>query len=362
MTTKHLNNLFLATAVAASLSLSACGGGGSGSSPVATAPAPAPAPAPVPAPTNPDLVGSVTVPTYAAGTVEKGAWSVLLEERAACGFGLVQQDTRLDAANAAHAKFLTDLSIATKVSWAGHGEDSSKPGFTGLNALDRAIFQGFPSAASVDEIVSADTALHSISTGDQVGVSEAHGADSMRRLMGTVYHLSGAMFAGRLGGVGSSHASTAYDTTTTFEVYRFGALIAVTDSNPQRLGTGVVATYPCAAATHASATFAPATESPNPFADVTSSSVIYGTPVYLKVDASSVLMVSSATITRVSDSSLLTVRQVTHANDPAGQVGANEFFMVPTAPLIVGAAYAVSVTGTVDGVAFTKTFSFTPQT
>ena len=370
MKTSNLAHLFLTVALAATLA--ACGGGGSdssspstvpvGATPPAPAPAPGAAPTPSPAPaTNPDLVLSVTAPTYSTGSVERGAWSVLMDERAACGFGLVQQETRLDAANAAHAKVLADLSIATKVSWGGHGEDSTKPGFTGANALDRAIHQGFPSTASVDEIVSADTALRSNTSGAQFVPNEAQGASSMRRLMGTVYHLSGAMYPGRLGGVGSARASTAYDSTTTFEVYRFGALIATTDSNAQRLGSGVVATYPCVAAKHVSATFLPATESPNPFPDVTSSSVVYGTPVYLKVDASSVLAVTSATITRVSDSSSVPVRQVTRASDPAAQVGANEFFMVPTAALVPGADYAVAVTGTVDNVMFTKNFTFMPQ-
>lgn len=370
MKTSNLAHLFLTVALASTLA--ACGGGSSDSStgagavtPPAPAPGPAPTPSPAPAPaTNPDLVLSVVAPTYAVGTVEKGAWSVLMDERAACGFGLVQQDTRLDVANAAHAKFLADLSIATKVSWGGHGEDSTKPGFTGVNALDRAIRQGFPVTASIDEIVSSDTALHGNASGDQFPLNEGQGASSMRRLMGTVYHLSGAMFPGRFGGVGSAHASTPYDSATTFEAfeaYRFGALIATTDNNAQRLGSGVVATYPCASAKHVSATFLPATESPNPFPDVSSASVVYGTPVYLKVDASSVLAVTSATITRVSDSSSVPVRQVTRASDPAAQVGANEFFMVPTTALVPGAAYAVVVTGTVDNVMFTKNFTFTPQ-
>ena len=361
----NTNNVARLFALALAASLAACGGGGS-SAPASSSPAPTPAavptPSPAPAPaTNPDLVLSVTAPTYSAGSVERGAWSVLMDERSACGFGLVQQDSRLDASNSAHAKFLADLSIATKVSWGGHGEDPTAPapGFTGGNALDRAVRQGFPSTASVDEILSSDTALHSNASGDQFASNEAQGASSIRRLMSTVYHLSGAMFPGRLGGVGSAHASTAYDSTTTFEVYRFGSLIAINDSNAQRLGSGVVATYPCAAAKHVSATFLPATESPNPFADVTSSSVVYGTPVYLKVDASSVLAVTSSTITRVADGSLLTVRQVAHSTDPL--IGANEFFVVPTAALTPGAAYSVSVTGTVDGAPFTKTFTFTPQ-
>ena len=282
-----------------------------------------------------------------------------MAERQACGFGLLQQDSRLDAASAAHAKYLTDLSISQSINWTGHGEDATKPGFTGAGPWDRALAAGFPNNR-VAEILNALSTLHATSASDQFAMNEAQGAGSMRSLISTVYHLVGAMTAGRAGGVGSAHASGPFTTPGySLEVFRFGALIGDPNNNLQKLGTGTIATYPCAAATHASASWAPATESPNPFADVTSTAVFYGTPVYLKVDAPSVLIVTSASIAR-PDGSLVAARQVTKATDPAGEVGANEFFVVPTAALVVGTTYSVAAAGTVDGVAFTKTFTFTP--
>ena len=360
---------FVVVALFAAVALTACGGGGGTSTASTAAPAPAPtpvpapAPAPAPAPVNPDLVTSVTPATYAAGTVEKGAWDVLMAERAACGFGLLQQDSRLDVASHAHAKYLADLSISTGTFVVGHYEDATKPGFTGVYAWDRAIAQGWPNN-QVGENVFAQQAFHASTSGDQIPMSEAQGATSQRWLLTTVYHLAGSMLDTRSGGVGSDHASGPYAATAgyTLEDYRFGELFAFSASvnNPQKLGTGVVATYPCASATHASASWVPANEQPNPFPDVTGTSVAYGTPVFLKVDAGSVLMVTSAVITRQSDGVPIATRQVTKANDPVGEVGANEFFVVPTAALTAGTTYSVTVAGTVDGAAFTKIFTFTP--
>ena len=306
---------------------------------------------------------SVTPANYAAGTVEKGAWDVLMAERAACGFGLLQQDRQLDAASATHSKYLADLSVATGTYVVGHYEDATKPGFTGVYPWDRAIAQGWPNN-QVAENVFDQQALHTSTTGDQIPMSEAQGAKSQRWFLSSVYHLAGSMVDARSGGVGSAHASGPYAAAAgyTLEEYRFGELFAFSASvnNPQKLGTGAIATYPCAAATHASASWAPATERPNPFADVTNTAVTYGTPVFLKVDAGSVLVVTTATIARQSDGAQMATRQVTKATDPAGEVTANEFFVVPTSALTAGTTYSVTVAGTVDGAAFTKIFTFTP--
>ena len=367
-----IKSIALATALATTLA--ACGGGGSSPSSTVAATAPqapapvasAPAPAPAPVATNPDLVTSVTPPTYAAGSVDRGAWTTLMNERQACGFGLLQQDTRLDAASVGHAYFLAKNSAAMFVNYTGHGEDSTKPYFIGNGPLDRAIAKGFPSAGGVDvaEILAASTSTY-VAGGypAQYQMSEAAGAASVRDLMATVYHLSGAMWPGRLGGVGADHelgSKVSNGFTYTLEAYRFGMLAGWTANDPQRLGAGNVATYPCSGSTAASASWKPATEAPNPFADVTSTAVNYGTPIYLRADAGVVMLVTSATVTKVADGSTIALRQVNKTTDPAGIVGSNEWFLVPTTALQVGAAYSVNVAGTLDGVAFTKTFTFSP--
>ncbi len=309
-------------------------------------------------PTTPDLVTSVSAPTYAAGSVERGGWSVLMAERGACGFGLLQQDTRLDAASLAHANYLVSQSAVNGGPASGHGEQAGTAGYTGGNALTRAVAQGFPTAP-IDEIITAEYTVRPTAQGAAFAFDEAQGAASMRQLLGTVYHLSGSMYGGRVGGIAAAHGTFATTGGNSEEDYRFGALIATLDANPQRLGTGTVATYPCAGATQLTSTFKPATESPNPFPDITNTSTVYGTPVYLKVDAGSVLTVTSATITR-GDGTVVATRQITKAVDPSGELGANEFFAIPASALLVGATYSVQVAGTVDGTPFNKAFTFSP--
>lgn len=65
---------------------------------------------------------------------------------------------------------------------------------------------------------------------------------------------------------------------------------------------GNIATWPCAGLTGVCGTFKPASESPTPFPDVTSTATVYGTPVYFKADAGSTLVVTTASVTKVSDS------------------------------------------------------------
>lgn len=360
-------HLFLSVALAATLALAACGGGGSGSSAVGVMPpAPAPAPAPpAPAPaTNPDLVTLVTPPTYAAGTVEKGAWAVLNRERQACGFGLLQQDSRLDAASAAHAFYLAQNSIDKLVILIGHGEDPTYAYFTGNSILDRAERAGYPTSAlglygGVSEILTNYYAVVPNGRAAPLVMNEPTGAAEMRGLVETVYHLSGVMNAGRAGGIGSANKTGPTNSKDFFQQqFRLVADFAFDSANPQRLGSSNVASWPCAGLTGVGGTFKPATESPNPFPEITDENVKYGTPIYFKADAGSTLVVSAATVTKVSDNSVLVLRQLGAANDPAKMIGANEVFLVPTTALAAASSYAVSATGTLNGTAFTKTFTF----
>ena len=305
------------------------------------------------------MVTSVTPPTYPTGSVQKGAWDVLMSERQNCGFGLLQQDTRLDAASSAHGYYLAQNSIDTKGFVGGHNENPADSYFTGTNGLERAFAKGVSRVGgmSINEILDEQNVVRSQDS-EYFPTSEARGAESMRRLIGTVYHLGGAMYAGRVGGVGTAHLSGPFDAYT-MEVYRFGALIGdLVGSNKQRLGSGSVVTYPCASA-RPNASFAPATEGPNPFPEITDRRVLVGTPIYFKADAGSVLAVSAATVIKVSDGALQTLRQLNKANDPADKIGSNEVFLVPTSALVPASSYTVNAIGTIDSVAFTKVFTFT---
>lgn len=359
---KNLTNL-VAAAVALTI-VSACGGGGSSSAPVASSPSPAAAPSPSPAPTatTPDLVLSVAASTYPPASVEKGAWDLLMSQRSACGFGLLQQDTRLDAASASHSHYLVQNSLDKLLTVIGHGEDSTWANFTGGNPFDRVAHAGYPTfspSLGVTEILTNFFSFVPQGQAAPLVLSEATGAAQMRGLLETVYHLAGAMNAGRAGGVGMSNGTGPSNSGAYFQQqFRLVADFAVASDNLQRLGSSTVATWPCAGLSGVAGAFKPTTESPNPFPDVTDSAVTYGTPIYFKADAGSKLVVSAATVTKVSDSSVLALRQLTSATDAAGEIGANEVFLVSTTALAAGSSYSVSASGTLNGAAFTKAFMF----
>lgn len=311
--------------------------------------------------TAPDLVVTVPPATYTAGSAERGAWDLLLSQRGACGFGLLNQDVRLDKASVAHTTYMVQNTmddpkrLGTVID---HNEDAALPYFTGIFPWDRAAAAGFPD--SVSESLVSTYKLYWTIAPEPVISDEAQGQASIRKLLHSVYHLSGVMWAGRQGGMGSTNRSGPYSTEGwTQNLYALVALVSdEADASKQKLGTGTVASYPCAGLTEVWPDFAPATESPNPFPDVTSRSVIYGTPIYLKTDAASVLLVSSAEIKGNSDGVSIPVRTITQSTDLAKHLRANEFFMVPTTALAAASSYTVTVSGTVDGVAFVKTFAF----
>lgn len=163
-----------------SLNLVACGGGG-GDSPTA-----------------------VTA-SYQSGQAELGAWNVLQEARTLCSFGVLTRNTKLDAAAFSHAKYLVDLSIATGVSTISHLETSGDPGFTGIYPWDRALYQGYNYLA-LAEILEAT--VWEYTSPPSFPTMEERGANSMRSLLNTVYHLSGAMYDGADVGFGAYMKTT----------------------------------------------------------------------------------------------------------------------------------------------------------
>ena len=280
-----------------------------------------------------------------------------MAQRSTCGFGLLQQDSRLDVASAAHTYYLVQNSLDRKLNVGGHFEDPTWTYFYANAPWDRAAKAGFP--VSVSEILDAQTFTQGSSSPAPFAAGEALGASSMRSLIETVYHARGALWGGRSGGIGSTLGTGPFQTGFNMTVYRIVAEVSdEADSLKQKLGTGNIATWPCAGLTGVAGVFVPATESPNPFPEITSTTVTYGTPIYFKADPGSVLVVSTATVTKVLDNSMLVLRQLTKANDPVAEIGANEVFVVPTTALAKASSYTVNATGTLNGTAFTKTFTF----
>lgn len=312
------------------LGLVACGGGGDDSPAVETA-------------------------GYLPGQAELGAWNVLQEARTLCGFGALTPNAKLDAAALSHSKYLVDLSIETGVMELSHYETLGVAGFTGEDPGDRAIYQGYYYSA-LAEILEATEWEYTYQPIFPTMVER--GANSMRSLLNTVYHLSGAMFEGSDVGLGAYMKTTMIDATTWREEYRFGSLIGYT-SLDQRIALGdyKVATYPCDGSSNIPTKFVPVYESPNPFPEMTDTSQSVGPPIYLKVDAGQTLTLTFNSV--VSQYGVSVPTTVLTAREPRidPYIGDNEAFVVPTVALQPHTSYEVTLGGQVDGMTFSRRFT-----
>jgi len=336
--------LVFSVSLALSLCLAACGGGGGGTTTGTVLP-------PV----------TVTIPasSYASGSAELGGWTVLQQARVLCSFGALTQNTRLDAAALSHARYLNSISLASGTSILSHYETvTTDPYYTGYYPWDRTTYQNY--GPMVSEILEATSWTYSSSSASTLPTLQQRGASSMLSLLNTVYHLSGAMDDGAEVGLGAD-LQTVPSNGLYHEEYRFGSLNGYQNSAQRiKLGAGVLATYPCQGSTSIPSAFIPANESPNPFPTMTSTNQMVGPPIYLKVDAPQVLTVTSSRVTQGGVSVPTTV--LTNANDPnqyGGQpyIGTNEAFVIPTRALTPNSTYQVSLTGTINGTPFSRSFA-----
>lgn len=309
---RNSNQLTLIFAAVMAAVLAGCGGGGGGD----TTPGPLPPPVDL---TAPDLQTSVPAPTYAADSDELRAWKVLQQAREACGFGLLQQDARLDAAAKAHVHYLT---LNPTFGLEGHQEVAGNPGFTGASPSARAAAQGFKGMAS--EVI----AFH--------GTGQA----SMRNLLAVPYHGMSSLWVWRSAGLAFGK---------NLLVVNYGSETAPL----QRLGAGVVAHYPCEGAENVDASWTG--EVPEPFPDLVGPR---GTSVMLAADLGSTLTIANFSMVREATGQSEPLRTLTKDNDRNKILKANEFAAVPIAALAHGETYRVSYSGTLDGVAIHKAFTF----
>jgi len=330
------------------LGLSGCGGGGGGGdSPAAAAPAP-----PAVETTVQSSADELPPSGYPAGSGEFAAWTYLQVARTQCGFGALEQNTRLDAASRAHGKYLlaegSDGSYAT-----GHDEANvNNPFYTGALATDRAQFAGY--GPYVVELLTASTETYVSATPMSQPTAAERGERDMRSLLNSVAHLRGAMAAARVGGLAAvtkEDRKTGTDGLTTLVVnQRLGVLLGRQETLPL-LGAGKVASYPCEGSVDIDYAFAPATEEPNPFPRITDPTVKLGPPIYLRADEGAELHVTSYTL---KDSAGTVVPVRTNAVPQSG----HEFFMVPRGPLTPDARYSVDLQGTANGANFHQRFDF----
>jgi hypothetical protein len=209
--------------------------------------------------------------------------------------------------------------------------------------------------SQVAEILEATVWNYDTSNRPVLPTLQERGTASMRSLLNTVYHLRGALYGGADVGLGAD-IQTAANGSARQEEYRFGSLNGF-QTRSFHLGAGQLVTYPCQDSSGIPPSFIPANETPNPFPDIVSTSQAVGPPIYLKVDAGQVLTLSSSNVSTGGFS--VPTQTLTRANDPQGELGDNEVFVVPSSALRANTSYQVVLTGQIDGMPFSRNFTLT---
>ncbi|WP_244095917.1 CAP domain-containing protein [Rhodoferax ferrireducens] len=325
--------------------LSACGGGGGGT---ASTPTPTPTPEPTPVVVTSPIVTSVPPATYPVVSEELSAFNLLNAERSRCGFGLLAQNAALDTAARGHADWLLINN------YTGHYQIAGTTGFTGLAPDDRLVASGYGTSGSFQSNAEAEL--------DANGTKAGNGVTGIRRLLNAPYHMLEMIRGYRDVGVAvrdkldvGISPNTRFVLNTSFGYKN--------SDGPQVAASGSVLTYPCDGSTGMVPSLT--AESPNPVPGRNLGANPLGTSVGVKVDIGNTLVITSASMIKVSTGTPITLRApVTAANDPNAIAGVsyfknNEGFVSADAPLEANTQYQVTIAGTNGGTAFSRTFAFT---
>jgi len=332
--------------------LAGCGGGSGDQNPVATNPTSpvvtnpsepvAPTPMPTPTPQSASLQIAVA-PTYATGSSEAVALSKFNAFRAAQGLGPLNQNANADIASKHHAAYVTtNQSGATP-----HAEIVGKPGFTGVDAMDRLIAAGYP-AKSATEVIAFSMQFPSPD------------ASAIDNLANTVYHRAGMMYQGMttVGIAPETQDSPLY--------------VAIGLTTPQVNAGDYVGMYPANNQTGVWLTHS--VESPNPFYQEMAMSqenmcTKTSAPVSLTSEASTTLNVTSFTVMEEGQAVPLDARLITKATSTQDNtyLTANVAFLIGKAPFKSNTKYNVrfvgkaigAATGSAAGLMIEKSWNFT---
>lgn len=305
-----------------------CGGGGGGSTPSAPSPA-TPAPG-----TGSTYVTSVPAATYSGE--EASALSLLNSERQNCGFGLLAQNPALDKSSQAHADYMfANIS-------ASHNEVAGIQGFTGVTPQDRGAVAGYQ--GTVGEV----SAIMNFGPG--------FGARAVRSWLATPYHGAGILGVYRDLGIALRSSGNASNLVASVNI---DLGYVANQAGQQDMGIGEVRTYPCQGTVGSNPTFT-SNEVPKPLPgrDLTARPV--GAPLLVFSRQSTRVVISSASLLKVSTgASVPLLAPVTSTTDPNQYVPISFSYVFPDVPLEANTQYQATLTGSSNGTAFSRTFTFT---
>ncbi|BAP87357.1 putative uncharacterized protein [Burkholderiales bacterium GJ-E10] len=328
-----MNHIRVILAVSLVAILTACGGGG-GSSPTTTA-ASSSTPTTTAAPSD---VGTLTTPTYPAGSEALAAFNQINSFRQTCGFPALDENSKLDTSVANHWNYV-NLNGGPNV--VGHYETSGNPGFTGYDPAARATAAGYPLATAGEVIAPMTT---------NVG-----GSYDITALASVPYH--GGVLFGDWAETGiiyqqlSSSAGAYYEFIEDFGDQSNAPAAPAISQAPL--------TYPCQGATNVEReNLAP--ESPTPYVNgfpANDAPGSWGTPLIVEGNLSDSITLSSVSVT--GPSGTVPVSFYDSTTDPNHELLSWEAFAIPNAPLAATTTYSVVINGAINGTPFSRSFSFT---
>ncbi len=299
-------------------------------------------------PASVPIVTSIPATTYAAGSQEKAAFDYLNNARSTCGFGLLAQDTKLDAAAANHADYR--LINNTPISMA-HTEDASlyPASFTGVTPQARAAYAGYVGSVTEDSTIVPSAA------------KTASSVDSVRWLLSAPYHFRSLM---------EGYRDVGFSLKTTVGAHVLNIKPAyLSTAAKQQPTSGVVLTYPCQGIVDTA--IALETETPWPIPGRASA---IGQSVLIQVAEGSTLVLNTYSMTRTGGpgidagtaangsvvGALSPLLKLDWSNDTNARFTNryNVAMLMPDKTMYAGSTYRVQVAGTVNGTAFTKDFTF----
>ncbi|KGC96462.1 CAP domain-containing protein [Burkholderia pseudomallei] len=328
---KKLTTISLSALAAASLlALAACGGGGGDSGGTNTG-----SNGNNPNPSNPGTP-STTVPgtldsaQYPADSVQLAVFNQVNKYRSQCGFPTFQQNTILDQAAAAHASYGLQNNVI------GDNETTGNPGFTGVTYADRAAHFGFPSSAFSTGVSSGFYTNATLS-------NDQYGKDLVDGFVSGVYHVALVTWPETVAGVGVA--------TTTYNGFpQLSATIAFGVDGKSAGSTPL--TFPCDGVT--GIPYAASGERPTP----PGTSGQWGTPIAVTGNTSDKVTLQSAVLLDQSGTQIA-LKMLDATTDPNKLLPAFEAVAYPVSALKPNSTYSATLNGTINGVPFTRTFSFT---
>jgi uncharacterized protein YkwD len=291
----------------------------------------------VPRSLDTSLQTSTPKATYAANSQELAAFSFVNERRGNCGFGLLKQDSRLDSAALAHAKYVAFPSTAA----ISHTESTavSQSLFTGVNPIDRVLTQGYRSSLPyVDEDFGAGFLI-------EPNFAETLTSD----LMNAPFHLISMLRANRDVGIGVYSVDRGQNSLP-FRSVVFNMSTTVATQEPSD-----VQTFPCNGSVVPGVFFGG--ESPEPFPGRNYAASPMGSPIAVMARTGSTLVLNSYSVRQRGDNRELVLNVLSSLNRSLSIRG-NEVVLMPEVPLATGTMFDVSLTGTLNGVSWSKVFSF----